>query len=137
MTEILLSLLLSLMALTVVWPEMRPKGPIEAYLLALSPTFWKEEAKIYDKMLEFYPMLEPKQHNQILVYLYRKGYVERHIEWPGVIREIESPNRFERTYIDHIEPFSTVTVKYRLAQKDGGKRRKKQKIIPWIRLIEI
>ena len=123
--EVLISLLVSFVLVAVAWPESKPTGPIDDYLDILSPKDWKEEGEIYEAILRIHPMLGLQEHNQILVYLYQSGKAERKIEHQHEMFEIESRDRFSGTYIDHIEPFSTLTaISYRLASRDGGKRKK-------------
>jgi hypothetical protein len=96
-----------------------------AHLALLSPTEWKEEAEIYEKILSLHPMLTLNEHDQILKLLHSQNEVERLVTPPHGIQEIESPNRFGRVYIDHIEPFCTiVSVNYKLVHRPGGRRNK-------------
>lgn len=122
MEELLLALGISLLLVFLFWPKQE-NWPTDDYLALLSPTEWKEEAQIYEEILRLHPMLTLNEHNQILLSLHEKKEVERKVTPPHAIREVESPNRFDRTYVDHIEPFCTlVSVNYKLANRRRGKR---------------
>jgi hypothetical protein len=118
----LLSLGVALLLVVLFWPDQE-QLPTDDYLNLLSPTAWKEEAQIYEQILKLHPMLTLNQHNRTLMRLHSRNKVERRIVRPHDMREIESPNRFGRTYTDHIEAFCTLTsVDYKLANEHGGKR---------------
>ena len=123
----LLSLGISLVLVVFFWPAEKKSWPTQDYLALLSPTQWKEEGELYEKILRLHPMLTPNEHNQILLSLYSENKVDRLVTPPHAIEEIESPNRFGRVYIDHIEPFCTITsVSYKLVHQSGRKQRKFQ-----------
>jgi hypothetical protein len=122
MEELLLSLGISLFVVCLFWPKQE-NWPTDDYLALLSPTEWKEEAKIYEEILRLHPMLTLNEHNHILLLLHDRKEVERRVVPPHAVQEIESPNRFGRTYTDHIEPFcGLVSVNYKLADKHKGKQ---------------
>lgn len=119
--SVLLALAMGLILTLLFWPETM-KGPVEDCLRILSPVFWMEEGRVYEEILKLHPMFGLNEHNRMLLYLHSKGKIERHVEHPNALEEIESPNRFGRIYIDHVEPFCMITtVKYRLVQRKGGR----------------
>lgn len=121
---VLLALMMAILLMLVFWPE-KTEGPIEDYLRILSPVYWKEESEIYDQILKLHPMFGLKEHEKMLSYLLSKKKVERRIGFPHAITETETPNGSGRVYVDHIEPFSTITaVRYRLSPRRGGRRRR-------------
>jgi hypothetical protein len=119
----LLAILVSLILCLLFWPDTE-RLPTDDYLAILSYTTWKEEAQIYEEILKIHPMLTLNAHNRTLLRLYGKDKVERYISTPCEIEEVESPNKFNRSYVDHIEPFSTVVaILYKKKPEQGGRRK--------------